>query len=329
MGGFEISRGERGAGSRRNQNKMDPLTLSLFAIGGLWVLSSKKSKSKSNGTLKYIPTIPFSSRGLELTCSSIEVTDKEYFEDYINAILEDFHNKNPSFIVTISNDYLNLLDNCYLQILKDYSLKCVPKYETEKSIVYLIKQRISGEFNQSISHQDAKSLQKYMDLIVNPAMKKLISNLGLTGKTDLIWANFLYTGKYPNTNYKIPEDIGFQIGCSQESFIQITDLEKFDQYLKDIVKELSYRPEFKDPYLIDFEKFIDEYLKIINNYCYRIFKSQIISDAGIKILFILIQYGLQNYIEEKFSTEELREKYRKEFFNADLKELLKLKNTRK
>lgn len=301
---------------------MEPLLITLLTISGLWALKSKSKKSKKSTKSNISkPTISFSLRGLELTCSQIEITNQIQFENYIDLILANFKKQTPNFIVSNSSEYLSVLENCYLQIQKDYNLKCsskVSKSEDERAIIYLIKQKLSGEYNKLIlGPVNATSLKNYMESIVDPAMNILISNLKLIGKTDLIWANFLYTGKYPNLNYKIPEEIGFQIGCGIESYIQIYDLEKFDQYLKNIVKELSLRYQFKDPYTIEFEKFIDEYLKIINNNCYQTFHHNTISDQGKKILYVLIQYGLQNYIDLKFTNNKSKEEYYDAFFTDE------------
>lgn len=301
---------------------MEPITLTLLALGGFLVLNSKSKKSIS----KYIPTVPVSLRGFELTCFRIEVTNIIQFEEYINKIVLESSKQKQFQVVSNSVEYLNFINYCYSIIIKDFSLKCTPISEQENAVTFLLKRKISGEYNQLILGYPNKQIyDKYMNDIVNPVMDKIISGLGLSKEySEIAWSIFLNTGKYPNSNYKSPEDTGFIIECSIESAIQILDSEKFNQYLKNIVKELSEKWQFKDPYQIEFEKFIDEYLKMINNYCYWTLKNNTISDHGKKILYILIQYGLQNYINLKFSTDELVEQYKKAYFNSEWEHLQKV-----
>ena len=305
---------------------MEPITLALLAaFGGLWALN----KSKNSTT----PSVSISLRGILLTCSQIELTNRQEFKEFLQEVVNQAV-KQPKFSNPLTIPYLEFLEYCYRKIagFRTEQQKCFPTDENKRAIIYIIKRLISGEYNQLvlegqgliINGQLVMSHKDYMNQIVKPAMDKLITSLKLQqSDVELIFDIYLITGKYPNINYIDPEDAGFSIECGIESSINITDSEKFDKYLKDIVKTLGEKWQFKDPYTIDFEKFIDEYLKMINNYCYWSFKQKTISDHGRRILYILIQYGLQNYIDLKFSTEELRDMYRKQFFDSDWEKLQK------
>lgn len=305
---------------------MEPITLALLAtFGGLWALN--KSKNSKHSKQSTTPSVPL--KGVLLTCSQIELTDRQEFKEYLQEVINQAVKK-PKFSNPITIPYLEFLEHCYQKIAG--SQKCSPIDENKRAIIYIIKRLISGLYNQlvlegqglTINGQLVMLHKDYMNQIVKPAMNKLATSLKLQqSDIELIFDIYLITGKYPNSYYIDPEDAGFSIECGIESNINITDIEKFDKYLKDIVKTLGEKWQFKDPYLIDFEKFIDEYLKMINNYCYWAFKQKTISDHGRRILYILIQYGLQNYIDLKFNTEELRDMYRKQFFDSDWEKLQK------
>lgn len=340
---------------------MEPITLTLLALGGLFALTSKSKKS----VLAFSNTKPFVSNslkypsdlGFKFDCKSIEITNEVKFFNFLKQIINEVivlpKFSNPSKI-----DFCDFLEYCYNKILAvinkrlkpNKQLKCSSfspdKTIDEKLIIVLLKAQITNQYNNIIfnvlddkaiwtkNHDDSSTYEgimidgklytrrKFQDDIIKPCFEKLISNYGID-KSKVKDGIFYQTKKYPNPDYETSEISGFDLICisndidfTTAGYIIIKDWEKFEVYLRNLVNKIASQVQFQDPYKLNLESFINEYLKRLNSYCSNSFNERTLTSRMTLIVYVLIQYGLNFYLDNKFGIEDSpkREKYFNEYF---------------
>ena len=241
------------------------------------------------------------------------------------------------------------MENCYNNIItilnqriknKD-KLKCSPVSIDEKIAILYLKGQLSNVYIDVIfdlddvnavwtkNNDDSKTYegimingelytrQEFNSNIRRPCLDKLQFGLDKNSiKKELLY----YTKKYPNPDYEPSEISGFDLLCAPNHLIKFTnagyivikDQEKFEIFLRNLVNKISTQPEFADPYALNLENFIDEYLKRLNSYCSNCFNEGTLTSRMTLIIYVLIQYGLNFYIDNKFGIED--SPTRKEYF---------------
>lgn len=322
---------------------MEPITLTLLTLGGLF---AAKAVSKPAIHSVIDP-------GFKFDCKSIKITNEVKFENFLKRIIKEAI-RLPKFSNPSTINFCDFLEYCYNNIIKilnqriknkDDKLKCSVETLNERIVILFLKGQISNVYIDVIFNLDDvkavwtknnDSSSTYDGIMINgelytreefnsnirrPCLDKL--QFGLD-KNSIKKGLFYYTKKYPNLDYEPVEISGFELLCTSNhtekftnaGYIVIKDHDKFEAYLRNLVNKIANQPQFQDPYKLNLENFINEYLKRLNSYCSNCFYEGTLTSRMTLIIYVLIQYGLNFYIDGKFGIEDspIRENYFENYF---------------
>lgn len=327
----------------------------LFALKSKSKTSKHSSTSESSKAVGNYPSnlgFKFDCKSIEITN---EVRFEKFLEQIVKEAILLPKYANPAMIefcdfLNYCYDKILIVLNDRIKDVKN-KLKCSSsspdKTMDEKIVNILLKAQITNAYNKIVfdywsdkaiyvDNGDGSStykgilingelytLRESQDTIIKPCFEKLRFNYGID-KSKIDKGVFYNTKKYPNPYYDPKETSGFNLICIPNNTVKFTNAgyftiknwEKFETYLTNLIGKIAEESQFQDPYTLNLENFIDEYLKRLNSYCSNCFNEGTLTSRMTLIIYVLIQYGLDFYIDNKFGIEDSppRKKYFEKYF---------------